>query len=369
MGLKLGAELLRSPNGVWYSATGADGGTLGVLRFEAALLKPAGAVDRLVERVVAARAGMLPGTLPVVDLVEDAGRIWLITSQVPVAETASRTEALLLGSTPVSAPSPAAAGGVGVAGAGAVGAGGYGAGGYGVGGPNGTGGMGGTGGPGAPGGQAGSGGRPGASGNGVAQGYPAQAAAMEAPWRPSVVLGATGQFAQSGSTGLHSPGSPGSPQWTKKDLKDPLPRRLIRALVGLVLVGAVAGAATVVGLKLRDDKPTKQVTITGISVHNTNPVQPTGICNATVDMEAAFTTNGGSGTVHYEWEIPATNNQVQKVPGSQAVNGASPAVHLDWKLNLHGSGTVTAKFRITNPEVLAAGTDSSSSGDLKYQCP
>jgi hypothetical protein len=350
MGLKLGAELLRSPNGVWYSATGADGGTLGVLRFEAALLKPAGAVDRLVERVVAARAGMLPGTLPVVDLVEDTGRIWLITAHVPVAETASRTEALLLGSAPVSAP---AAGGAGTFGVGTSGAGG----------PAGS----------------GSGGLlPGASGNGVAHGYPAQAA-MEAPWRPSVELGTTGQYALSGSTGLsgsagstgphngHPPGS--APQWTKKDLKDPLVRRLTRALVGLALVGVVAGAATVVGLKLRDNKPTKPVTITGISVHNAQPVQPGGICNATVDMEAAFTTNGGSGTVQYEWEIPATNNQVQKVPGSQAVKGTSPAVHLDWKLNLHGSGTVTAKFRVVNPGVLAAGTDSSSSGDLKYQCP
>ena len=36
MGLKLGPEVLRRPDGVWYSATGADGRTLGVLRFEPA---------------------------------------------------------------------------------------------------------------------------------------------------------------------------------------------------------------------------------------------------------------------------------------------------------------------------------------------
>ncbi|NUP50596.1 MAG: hypothetical protein HOW97_25280 [Catenulispora sp.] len=347
MGLKLGAELLRSPNGVWYSATGADGGTLGVLRFEAALLKPSGAVDRLIERVVAARAGMLPGTLPVVDLVEDAGRIWLITAQVPVADSASRTEALLLGSAPVSVPGGGAAGLRG--------------------GPGTSGGSGGSGGPGVPGGRAGSGGRPGAQGNGVANGYAAQGSAMEAPWRPSVQLGTTGQFVQPVPTRESSPG--GRQQWTKKELKDPVGRRMTRALVGLVLVAVVVGAATVAGLKLRDKKPTTQVKITGISVQNTNPVQPAGICNATVDMEAAFTTNGGTGTVRYEWEIPANNNKVQIVPGSQAISGTSPAVHLDWKLNLHGSGTVTAKFRVTNPEVLAGGTDPSSSGDLKYQCP
>lgn len=361
MGLKLGAELLRSPNGVWYSATGADGGTLGVLRFEAALLKPSGAVDRLIERVVAARAGMLPGTLPVVDLVEDAGRIWLITAQVPVADTAGRTEALLLGSAPVSVPGGGGAAGLRGGGSGS---------------PGSSGSPGDSGGPGVPGGRAGSGGRPGAQGNGVANGYAAQGSAMEAPWRPSVQLGATGQFIQSAEpvqpiqpvpTREGSPG--GRQQWTKKELKDPVARRLTRALIGLVLVAAVVGAATVAGLKLRDKKSTTQVNITGIAVHNTNPVQPSGICNATVDMEAAFTTNGGTGTVRYEWEIPASNNKVQIVPGSQAISGTSPAVHLDWKLSLHGSGTVTAKFRVTNPEVLAAGTDASSSGDLKYQCP
>ncbi|MFD0636340.1 hypothetical protein ACFQ9X_36995 [Catenulispora yoronensis] len=144
----------------------------------------------------------------------------------------------------------------------------------------------------------------------------------------------------------------------------------MRAVVGLVLVGAVVGAAAVVGLKMRDKKPTTPVRITGISVHNQNPVQPTGICDTTVDMVAAFTTNGGTGTVRYEWEIPANNNQTQKVAGSQPISGTSPLIHLDWRLHLKASGTVTAKFRITNPEeVMAPGTDSASSGDLKYQCP
>ncbi|GAA1957841.1 hypothetical protein GCM10009838_12390 [Catenulispora subtropica] len=190
-------------------------------------------------------------------------------------------------------------------------------------------------------------------------------ATIRLPWRPSVDLGTTGHGPGYGP----GPQQPRPPQWTKKDLKDPLPRRLTRAFVGLVLVAAVVGAATVVGLKMRDKKPTTAVKITGISVHNQNPVQPAGICNSTVDMVAEFTTNGGSGTVHYEWEIPAKNNQTQTVPGSQVISAASPTVHLDWKLNLHGSGTVTAKFRITNPEVLAPGTDTSSSGDLKFQCP
>jgi len=308
MGLKLGAELLRSPNGVWYSATGADGGTLGVLRFETSVLKPAGAVDRLIERVVAARAGMLPGTLPVVDLVEDGGRIWLITARVPVAQTAERTETLLLGSTPVSAP--------GVAGV--------------------TGSLGGA-------------------SNG---GYPAPGSVLQAPWRPAI--DADGR--------AYGSGGPPS-RWASKDLKDPIGRRLLRAVVGLTLVAAVVGAAAVAGLKLRDKKPTTPVLITGVSVHNNAQVQPAGICDTTVDMVAEFTTNGGSGTVTYEWEIPAQNNKTQTVSGSETIVGTSPKVHLAWQLKLSGSGTVTAKFRVTDPKVLAPGVDAASSGDLKYQCP
>ncbi|MFL6116070.1 MAG: hypothetical protein ACJ786_32665 [Catenulispora sp.] len=307
MGLKLGAELLRSPNGVWYSATGADGGTLGVLRFEASVLKPGGAVDRLIERVVAARAGMLPGTLPVVDLVEDGGRIWLITAQVPVAQTAERTETLLLGSTPVSAPG-AALGSV--------------------------------------------------DGSRSGGGYPAPGSVLQAPWRPAI------------DAGGRAYGSGGPPsRWASKDLKDPIGRRLLRAVVGLTLVAVVVGAAAVAGLKLRDKKPTTPVQITGISVHNNAQVQPAGICDTTVDMVAEFTTNGGSGTVTYEWEIPAQNHKTQTVVGAQAVTGLSPKVHLAWRLKLSGSGTVTAKFRITDPKVLAPGADAPSSGDLKYQCP
>lgn len=274
MGLKLGPEVLRAADGVWYSATGADGGTLGVLCFDPVRVKAAGGVPRLVERTVAARGGLLPGTVPVLDLIEDAGQIWLITPVVPQAEDAARTTALLLGSTPVTVPGGLAA----------------------------------------------------ATGHGVSE--PA-----------------------------------------KKDLKDGLASRIIRALVGLVLVGAVLGAAAFVAVKLRDKKTAPPVQISSISVHNFAPVQPTGICDTSVDMVADFTTNGGTGVVHYEWDIPAKNHTTQKVTGTETVSGKSPKVHLAWQLKLTGSGTVTATFRITNPEVLAAGAETASAGDLKYQCP
>jgi hypothetical protein len=242
-----------------------------------------------------------------VDLLEDAGRIWLITAQVPVAQTAERTETLLLGSTPVSAPNV-------VNGMGSV--------------------------------------------SGASGGYAAPGSVLQAPWRPAIDAGG----------GAHGSGGPPS-RWASKDLKDPVGRRLLRAVVGLTLVAAVVGAAAVAGLKLRDTKPTTPVQITGISVHNNVPVQPAGICATTVDMVAEFTTNGGSGTVAYEWEIPGRNNKPQIVSGAEAVKGTSPKVHLAWQLKLSGTGTVTAKFRIIDPKVLAQGADAASSGDLKYQCP
>jgi hypothetical protein len=270
MGLKLGPEVLWRPDGVWYSARGADGRTLGVLRFEPARVKAAGGVERLVERTVAARGGLLPGALPVVDLVDDAGQIWLITAVVPEGEAADRTTALLLGPAPV----------------------------------------------------------PG----GATIGY-------------------------------------GTQKPAKKDLKDGWFSRIFRALVGLVLVGAVLGAAGFAAVKLREKKVIRPVQISSISVHNNTPVQPSGICDTSVDMVAEFTTNGGTGVVDYEWVIPAKDHKTQVVPGSEAISGKSPKVHLAWQLKLTGSGTVTATFRITNPGVLAAGTDTASSGDLQYQCP
>ncbi|MEZ0112562.1 hypothetical protein ABH920_006584 [Catenulispora sp. EB89] len=272
MGLKLGPEVLRVPDGVWYSATGADGRTLGVLRFDPARVKAAGGVPRLVERTVAARGGLLPGTLPVLDLVEDAGLIWLITPVVPESADAARTVALLLGTAPVSAP------------------------------------------------------------GGIVNGH-------------------------------------GTQEPAKKDLKDGLPSRIIRTFVGLVLVGAVLGAAAFAAVKLKEKKTTAPVQISSISVHNFAPVQPSGICDTSVDMVAELTTNGGTGVVDYEWDIPAKNHTTQAVAGAETVSGKSPKVHLAWQLKLAGSGTVTATFRITDPGVLAAGADAASAGDLKYQCP
>ena len=278
MGLKLGPEVLRNSDGVWYSATSADGRTLGVLRFEPARVKAAGGVPRLVERTVAARGGLLPGTLPVLDLVQDAGLIWLITPVVPQAPDAARTVALLLGTAPLAVP--------------------------------------------------------GVVGNGHGGQEPAKKDLKDL-----------------------------------KELKDGWASRLIRAFIGLVLVGAVLGAAAFAAVKLREKKTVRPVQISSISVHNYAPVRPSGICDTSVDMVAELTTNGGTGVVDYEWDIPAKNHKTQTVAGSETVSGKSPKVHLAWQLKLTGSGTVTATFRITNPEVLASGAETASAGDLKYQCP
>jgi hypothetical protein len=193
-------------------------------------------------------------------------------------------------------------------------------------------------------------------------------------WRPSVEGGIDGVDGANGFGGFggfsgEAAGGTGKPQWTKKDLRDGWVSRLSRAFVGLVLVGGVVGAAAFVGFKVRDKKPTTPVQISSISVHNYAPVRPSGICDSSVDMVAELTTNGGTGVVHYEWDIPAKNHKTQTVPGTETVSGASPKVHLAWPLKLTGSGTVTATFRITNPGVLAPGTETASAGDLKYQCP
>lgn len=270
MGLKLGPEVLRGPEGVWYAATGADGRTFGVLRFDPARVEAAGGVPRLVERTVAARGGLLPGTVPVADLIQDAGRIWLITAEVPGASAAERTVEVLLGSAPL-------------------------------------------------------------------PGVPVTRPGDQAP--------------------------------AKKDLKDGLPSRIFRMLVGLVLVGAVLGAAAFAAVKLREKKSVTPVLISSIAVHNDVSVQPSGICDTSVDMVAELTTNGGTGVVHYEWDIPAKGHTTQAVAGAETVSGKSPKVHLAWRLRLSGTGTVTATFRITDPGVLAAGAGAASAGDLKYQCP
>ena len=97
IGLRLDTEVWQSPNGVWYAATDGTGKPAGVLRFDQSRLADDGAVDRLIKRVAAARAWTIPGVLPIVDLVEDSGRIWLITGAIPTSDTAAQTEQTLFG--------------------------------------------------------------------------------------------------------------------------------------------------------------------------------------------------------------------------------------------------------------------------------
>jgi hypothetical protein len=258
--VELGPELLRGPNGVWFSGLAPDGGAVGVLRFDPRVVPSPAAVDRLVERTVAARAGLLPGVLPVVDLVRDGGRVWLITAAPPVPESAIRTERALLG--PAMGPDR----------------------------PRGP---------------------------------------IPEPYRRSLV------------------------------------GRVLRILVGLALVGGVAGAAVVAGLKVRSKPSVTPLQVSGISVVSPAGYTSTSICDASLVMRALLQTNDGTGTVVYHWDLPGS----PPVKSSQQVKGASPQeLDLTWRLRLHGSGTVTAKFTIDDAAALAPGAAATGSASFPYQC-
>lgn len=266
-GVKLGPELFRGPKGIWYSGAADDGVAVGVLRFDDGALAGEGALPALIQRVVEVRAGQVPGALTVVDLVEDDGRVWLITAEVPVRETAAVTEELLLA-------------------------------------------------PGTPG-------------------------------------------AGAGDAGAGTPAAAAVPRESHVGL-------VVRILVGIALVGGIAGAATIAGLKLKDKHQSSPLEISGISVANPGGYTSSSICSASLPMTALLQTNGGSGTVTYEWDLPGT----APVKVSKQISGASPqAVHLDWQLRLHGKGTVTAKFVVDSTSVLVSGTSATESTSLPYQCP
>jgi hypothetical protein len=327
LGLRLGAEMLRGPNGVWYSATGADGRPVGVLRFDPQRLAAPGAVERLVDRVVAARAGMLGDeVLPIIDLVEDSGRIWLITRTLPVAATADRTERALLGTQPGGSRSESGSGS-------------------------------------APGSGSGSG-----SSDPVAQQvwHVSIDPALQDAWRPEIDLGA-------------SQGWPPATPWAANAGDDQPRRRLVPLLIAGLLAALVAGAGVGTALFLTKNNGTSGtaiavsslavnqaglVTYNGVGQSPPKAVTTTDLCRSVVRVVATLQTNQGQGTIDYRWDIP----NAQPILKSVTVRTSDPSPYslvLDWTLNLHGSGTVVAKFTLLSPTSVSVAPASVS---LTYAC-
>jgi hypothetical protein len=282
LGLKLGEEVLRGPNGVWYSAVRPNGKPAGVLRFDADRVSEAGVLDRLVERVVAARSGAFPGVLPIVDLVEDSGRIWLVTSVPPVPDAASRTEEALLGAGSDPGPMPEGA-----------------------------------------------------------------------------------------STDSANPSSPGRRR-----------RRWIApALTTLVVSAIIVGIGVATGLFVqlqKKDPPGPPLSVSGVTVHQVGlvvqngaplakplAVTTTNICNGSVDMVATLETNNGKGSFAYEWDL--TNSAPVTGTATFTTSERAPQdLHLSWGLRLHGSGVLTATFKILTPTVSGLPPQAAT---LSYACP
>ena len=72
-------------HGTWYALLPARSGerTLGALRIDRALLAPDGTRERLAAMVLATAKLRLPGLLGTVDLVAEAGEVWLLTARPP----------------------------------------------------------------------------------------------------------------------------------------------------------------------------------------------------------------------------------------------------------------------------------------------
>jgi hypothetical protein len=72
-------------HGTWYALLPARSGerTLGALRIDGALLAPEGTRERLTAVVLATAKLRLPGLLATVDLVAEAGEVWLLTVRPP----------------------------------------------------------------------------------------------------------------------------------------------------------------------------------------------------------------------------------------------------------------------------------------------
>ncbi|ANP53001.1 hypothetical protein J2Z21_000584 [Streptomyces griseochromogenes] len=72
-------------HGTWYALLPGRSGepSLGALRIDRALMAPEGTRERLAAAVLAVTGLRLPGVLGTVDLVAEAGEVWLITARAP----------------------------------------------------------------------------------------------------------------------------------------------------------------------------------------------------------------------------------------------------------------------------------------------
>ncbi|MGV9245350.1 hypothetical protein [Streptomyces sp. NPDC003710] len=77
-------------HGTWYALVPDRSGepTLGALRIDRALIAPEGTRERLAAAVLAVAKLRLPGVLGTVDLVAEAGEVWLITARPPACTLA-----------------------------------------------------------------------------------------------------------------------------------------------------------------------------------------------------------------------------------------------------------------------------------------
>ncbi|WP_412539183.1 hypothetical protein R8Z50_25480 [Longispora sp. K20-0274] len=91
-GLRLAEPSRRGRFGTWWSATTHAGATRGALLLDPALSQGP-ALDHVIAQVVAVRGLAVPGVLPVVDVVTEYGKVWMVT-----AEPATPTVAELLAS-------------------------------------------------------------------------------------------------------------------------------------------------------------------------------------------------------------------------------------------------------------------------------
>lgn len=82
-------------HGTWHALLPARSGdpALGALRVDRALLAPEGTRERLAAAVLAVGRLRLPGVLGTVDLVAEAGEVWLLTSRPPVPTVADLLDA------------------------------------------------------------------------------------------------------------------------------------------------------------------------------------------------------------------------------------------------------------------------------------
>ena len=136
--------------------------------------------------------------------------------------------------------------------------------------------------------------------------------------------------------------------------------RLLRALVALLIL-AILAAAALWYLVLRNSGPA--VLVTGATISLTG-VQDNCASKAskTYTFSGQIVTNGGAGTVKYNWQQPDGKTVPEEVAATKG-NSTIP-VSLAFTYSGHGSASGEAKVHVTDPNVF----DSNAAG-VQYRCP